>query len=81
MSILSWFTQASSENGECGIVLLGDAAHSFSPDIGKGINVGLMDVVQFKEIYSKFNDYKPTNFNGNMGSMLNEYNHITGHLR
>ena len=38
--------QASPVSGECGIVLLGDAAHAFSPDIGQGINAGLMDVVQ-----------------------------------
>eukprot|EP00559_Dactyliosolen_fragilissimus_P004421 CAMPEP_0184870354 /NCGR_PEP_ID=MMETSP0580-20130426/37192_1 /TAXON_ID=1118495 /ORGANISM="Dactyliosolen fragilissimus" /LENGTH=566 /DNA_ID=CAMNT_0027372391 /DNA_START=255 /DNA_END=1955 /DNA_ORIENTATION=+ len=30
---------------ECGIVLVGDAVHSFPPDIGQGINAGLTDVV------------------------------------
>lgn len=39
--------QASSPDGNCGIVLLGDSAHAFSPDIGQGINAGLSDVVAF----------------------------------
>jgi kynurenine 3-monooxygenase len=29
----------------CGVVLVGDAAHAFPPDIGQGINAGLQDVV------------------------------------
>ena len=36
--------QESSESGECGVVLVGDALHSFPPDIGQGINAGLEDV-------------------------------------
>ncbi|GFH56427.1 hypothetical protein CTEN210_12903 [Chaetoceros tenuissimus] len=42
--------QACKDDGDCGVVLLGDAAHSFSPDIGQGINAGLRDVVQFGEL-------------------------------
>eukprot|EP00532_Pseudo-nitzschia_australis_P015105 CAMPEP_0168279464 /NCGR_PEP_ID=MMETSP0141_2-20121125/20499_1 /TAXON_ID=44445 /ORGANISM="Pseudo-nitzschia australis, Strain 10249 10 AB" /LENGTH=527 /DNA_ID=CAMNT_0008222427 /DNA_START=239 /DNA_END=1821 /DNA_ORIENTATION=- len=45
--------QVSSDNNEYGVVLLGDAAHAFSPDIGQGINAGLMDAVQFNEILAK----------------------------
>jgi kynurenine 3-monooxygenase len=32
-------------NNDCGVVLVGDAAHAFPPDIGQGINAGLQDVV------------------------------------
>lgn len=35
----------SSLNGNAGVVLVGDAAHAFPPDIGQGINAGLTDVV------------------------------------
>jgi kynurenine 3-monooxygenase len=35
----------SSNNNDCGVVLVGDAAHAFPPDIGQGINAGLQDVV------------------------------------
>jgi kynurenine 3-monooxygenase len=34
-----------SGTNDCGVVLVGDAAHSFPPDIGQGINAGLQDVV------------------------------------
>lgn len=33
----------------CGIVLLGDAIHSFPPDIGQGVNSALEDVLVLKE--------------------------------
>mmetsp|Transcript_5341 Transcript_5341/g.15578 ORF Transcript_5341/g.15578 Transcript_5341/m.15578 type:complete len:264 (+) Transcript_5341:169-960(+) len=33
------------EGGTCGVALVGDSVHAFPPDIGQGINSGLMDVV------------------------------------
>jgi kynurenine 3-monooxygenase len=33
------------ESGSSGVALCGDAIHAFSPDIGQGVNSGLMDVV------------------------------------
>lgn len=35
---------------DCGVVLLGDAAHSFPPDTGQGINAGLSDVVYLDRV-------------------------------
>ena len=32
------------ESGTCGVALVGDAIHAFSPDIGQGVNAGLVDV-------------------------------------
>jgi kynurenine 3-monooxygenase len=61
--------QASPANGECGIVLLGDAAHSFSPDTGQGINSGLSDVVQLKEILEQSG-------NVSLGAALKEYERV-----
>ena len=57
----------SGKHGDSGIVLLGDAAHSFSPDIGQGINAGLVDVVRFNETLSNFSQ---------LGSALKEYERI-----
>jgi len=37
--------QITSPDGKSGVVLVGDAAHAFPPDIGQGINAGLCDVV------------------------------------
>lgn len=37
-------------DGSGGVVLLGDAAHSFPPDIGQGVSVGLEDARLFAEI-------------------------------
>ena len=36
--------QVTHPSGETGVVLVGDAIHAFPPDIGQGINAGLMDV-------------------------------------
>ena len=33
------------EDGTSGVALVGDAIHAFPPDIGQGVNAGLMDVV------------------------------------
>lgn len=33
------------DTGTCGVALVGDAIHAFPPDIGQGVNAGLMDVV------------------------------------
>jgi len=62
--------QVSSENGECGVVLLGDAAHAFSPDIGQGINSGLMDVVKLDGILDLLGS------KGSLGQALQEYEHV-----
>mmetsp|Transcript_62378 Transcript_62378/g.71657 ORF Transcript_62378/g.71657 Transcript_62378/m.71657 type:complete len:570 (-) Transcript_62378:110-1819(-) len=64
--------QASSDNGKCGVVLLGDAAHAFSPDIGQGINAGLMDVVQFDKILATTDP----SIEGSLGRALTEYERI-----
>ncbi|OEU11337.1 hypothetical protein FRACYDRAFT_192784 [Fragilariopsis cylindrus CCMP1102] len=68
--------QASSDNGECGVVLLGDAAHAFSPDIGQGINAGLMDVVQFDKILAKTHNDDDRSVEGSLGRALTEYERI-----
>ena len=67
---------ASSENDECGVVLLGDAAHAFSPDCGQGINAGLMDVVRFNETLSRFSIDESTKPDGGLGRALREYERI-----
>jgi len=36
----------SSNDGHSGVVLVGDALHSYPPDIGQGVNSGLCDVVE-----------------------------------
>jgi 2-polyprenyl-6-methoxyphenol hydroxylase-like FAD-dependent oxidoreductase len=36
------------DGGGSGIVLIGDSAHSFPPDIGQGVNAALMDVLELE---------------------------------
>jgi kynurenine 3-monooxygenase len=38
-------SNTNNSNNDWGVVLVGDAAHAFPPDIGQGINAGLQDVV------------------------------------
>jgi len=66
--------QVSSDNNECGVLLIGDAAHAFSPDIGQGINSGFMDVIQFNEILSKTSSNEKSKVS--LGAALKEYEHI-----
>eukprot|EP00986_Skeletonema_menzelii_P009517 scaffold4349_cov150-Skeletonema_menzelii.AAC.3 len=40
-----WGDDDDGESGGSGVALCGDAIHAFSPDIGQGVNAGLMDVV------------------------------------
>lgn len=70
--------QASSDNNECGIVLLGDAAHAFSPDIGQGINAGLMDAVKFTEIFGEAcaGEEFMESTKGRLGTALKKYERV-----
>lgn len=70
--------QVSSESDDCGVVLLGDAAHAFSPDIGQGINAGLMDTVRFNEILATTGDSKDSTESKklSLGAALKEYERI-----
>mmetsp|Transcript_8928 Transcript_8928/g.10253 ORF Transcript_8928/g.10253 Transcript_8928/m.10253 type:complete len:644 (-) Transcript_8928:322-2253(-) len=44
------------EKNDCGIVLVGDAAHAFPPSIGQGINSGLDDVIQLDKELTESSD-------------------------
>lgn len=60
--------QVSSNDGECGVVLVGDAVHAFPPDIGQGINAGLEDaLVLDKSLRGNENEKK------SLGSSLRQY--------
>ena len=65
--------QASSGSGACGVVLVGDAAHGFSPDVGQGINAGLMDVVQLDKTLEDAAKSKEL-----LGTALSKYERIQG---
>jgi len=42
-----------SSSGKAAVVILGDAAHTFPPDMGEGVNSGLQDVVELDEALTK----------------------------
>ena len=44
-----------SESGSTGVALVGDSIHAFSPDIGQGVNAGLMDIVCLDRALSGLN--------------------------
>mmetsp|Transcript_27508 Transcript_27508/g.40975 ORF Transcript_27508/g.40975 Transcript_27508/m.40975 type:complete len:564 (+) Transcript_27508:1180-2871(+) len=43
-------------SGRSGVALVGDSIHAFSPDIGQGVNAGLMDVVCLDRALSGLDD-------------------------
>mmetsp|Transcript_30295 Transcript_30295/g.72630 ORF Transcript_30295/g.72630 Transcript_30295/m.72630 type:complete len:222 (+) Transcript_30295:929-1594(+) len=49
--------QVQSPTGNAAVVILGDAAHTFPPDLGEGVNSGLEDVVALDEALT--NNEKP----------------------
>lgn len=64
--------QATPGDGECGVVLVGDAIHAFPPDIGQGINSGLEDVCAL-DTALKGGDGSNMNANKSLGSRLQDY--------
>lgn len=70
--------KVSSNNNKSGIVLLGDAAHSFSPDIGQGINAGLMDAVKLSETLANTctDDESTESTENSLGAALKNYERI-----
>jgi len=85
--------QVSSNDDHSGIVLLGDSAHAFPPDIGQGINAGLKDVVQFHKSLKKVQaqaqirrddettttkDGKGPTGNGTLGDALRAHERVQG---
>ena len=69
--------QASAKNGECGIVLLGDAAHAFGPDIGQGVNAGLADVIQLQKSLASIRGNKTSRGRrGTLGEALKAYERV-----
>jgi kynurenine 3-monooxygenase len=45
----------SSKNKRSGLVLVGDAIHSYPPDIGQGVNSGLLDVLKLSDMLQDVN--------------------------
>lgn len=72
--------QATAPDQKSGVVLVGDAAHAFPPDIGQGINAGLCDVVALdralrgKDLISGEDQQKPET----LGAALKEYERVQG---
>lgn len=56
-----------SPSGNAAVVILGDAAHTFPPDLGEGVNSGLEDVVELGEALSK---------NEKLGDAVVEYSKV-----
>eukprot|EP00955_Chlamydomonas_euryale_P112381 366130-Chlamydomonas_euryale.AAC.8 len=49
-------TDASKSSPSQGVLLVGDAAHSFPPDLGQGVNSGFEDVVVLNKVLEECND-------------------------
>jgi len=72
---------AVSPQGQAGVVLVGDACHAFSPDIGQGVNAGLADVVALGRALQGVNVLtgKEDEKKGNtpaVGTALKTYEHV-----
>lgn len=64
----SMYVSRNSESGGSGVVLIGDALHSFPPDLGQGVNSALCDVMLLKQCFedmaSTMGEETSTNMDG-----------------
>jgi kynurenine 3-monooxygenase len=58
-----------SPNSEAAVILLGDAVHTFPPDLGEGVNSGLEDVLCLDECLTKL---------GKIGDVAKYYGSLRG---